>query len=201
MGRIKEIKRGKSYRRKKVYLIICEGRNKTETLYFEHFKKRNNEYILKIEGSESTDPISMVETTKHYIAKYDLSNNEENKIFCLIDIDDDENKAKLVNKLKNQNKNIQFITSNSNFETWYLLHFVDSPKPMNSSNTVKKLKRYIPTYNKSYDVYLKVKEIKSNTKIALTRAETLRKHYKDINKDLTYANPYTMVDNIVEILV
>ena len=48
-----------SKRRKPVYALIFEGRNKTEKLYFGHFNTRNAPYILKLISAEDTDPLRM----------------------------------------------------------------------------------------------------------------------------------------------
>ena len=45
--------------RKATIVLICEGRNQTETKYFNHFNKRENPYNLKILPSEATDPKNM----------------------------------------------------------------------------------------------------------------------------------------------
>lgn len=45
--------------RKPIIVLICEGRNQTETKYFNHFNKRENPYNLRILPSEATDPKNM----------------------------------------------------------------------------------------------------------------------------------------------
>ena len=42
-----------------IVVLICEGRNQTETKYFNHFNKRENPFTLKIYSSEATDPKNM----------------------------------------------------------------------------------------------------------------------------------------------
>ena len=45
--------------RNPIVVLICEGRNQTESKYFNHFNKRENPFTLKIYSSEATDPKSM----------------------------------------------------------------------------------------------------------------------------------------------
>ena len=56
-----------SKKRNPIIVLICEGRNKTETKYFNHFIKRENPYNLKIVPSEATDPKSMAKKARQVI--------------------------------------------------------------------------------------------------------------------------------------
>ncbi|MBQ7884755.1 MAG: RloB domain-containing protein [Clostridia bacterium] len=187
---------------KTTYLVVCEGKNKTEYNYFCHF--RNRVINLKIEKSEATDPKSMIKTAKHYIKKYDMNFADGDKAFCLIDVDLDSSRANLINDLQTKNPNIKIITSNPCFETWFLFHFEEHPKSQTSSqNTKDELKnQHIKNYTESMDVYAKVPEIKQNLQLALARAKQKRKLLAK-NYDLTSAEAMhcTFVDELVELVL
>lgn len=199
MGITKQLSRKKFVKKTKpVYLIICEG--KTEILYFQNFKKRENTFTIEIKEFQATDPKSMINKTNYYIKKLELSIDDGDKAFCLIDLDNNENKAKLVNELKSKNKGIEIITSNPTFEIWYLLHFIKNPKVMNSKDTIKELKKnYIINYEKNINIY---KNIKEKTSFAIKNSKKLRDNYKKIGKDINTieCNPCTEVDILVKII-
>jgi len=68
--------------RNPVIVLICEGRNKTESKFFNHFIKRENPYNLKIIPSEATDPKSMAKKARHIIEEMQLDNKLGDRVFC-----------------------------------------------------------------------------------------------------------------------
>ena len=52
--------------RKPSIFIVCEGRNKTERTYFNHFNERYAPYNLRIVNCESTDITSIISVHFYY---------------------------------------------------------------------------------------------------------------------------------------
>ena len=89
-------------KRKPVILLVCEGRNKTERLYFEHFKERNSPYSLVIKDSEATDCMNMAKKADRLFSDYQMDKTLGDHAFCLIDIDLKPEKEKALLKAKSQ---------------------------------------------------------------------------------------------------
>lgn len=206
MGRIKEYRRRACSRNtRQVYAIICEGKNKTEFNYFSHFNTRNGKIIVKLVKSEATDPDSMIQKAKVAIEQEDLSLEDGDKVFCLIDLDNDSQKKITINKLKNENKNIKILCSNPCFEVWFLFHLMDNPPRLTSGQAAKKeVKKYIKNYQENYDVFLCEPHIKQNISEAIRRSR-MKKYVQNQNEDWIekgdYPNPYTEVELLVDELV
>ena len=206
MGRIKEHgRRACSRSSRPVYVIVCEGKNQTEYNYFSHFNTRNGDIIVKPIKCEATDPISMVERAKISIEAEALSIGEGDKAICLIDVDNDSPKKKIVNKLKDENKDITILCSNPCFEVWYLFHLLDNPPRLASGQAAKKeVKKYIKNYQENYDVLLREPQIRQNTNEAIIRSRK-KKLVQDQNEEWIakgdFPNPYTEVDTLVEELL
>lgn len=203
MGRIKEYDRQEcSKNSRPVYVIVCEGRNKTEHIYFSHFNTRNGAIIVRPVKSEATDPISMVEKAKDAITRESLSIGDGDKAICLIDIDNDSKKKETVNKLKDENRDITILCSNPCFEVWFLFHLLDNPPRLASGKAAKKeVKKYFENYQESYDVFLREPQIRENTIQAITRSRKKKAMQKQNGTWMTkgeYPNPYTEVDTLVE---
>lgn len=183
--------------RRKVYLIICEGNNKTEFNYLSHF--RNNKLAIDLQKSEDTDPESMIKRAKHFIKKNNIDFKYGDKVFCLMDIDLDANKSNLIKQLQIKNPNITIVTSNPCIESWFLYHFVDHPQTQRSSQSNKNyLRTFIPNYTEKMDVYTKVQEIRDNLDIALVRSKNKKKLLEQ-NYDLKSADAMhcTFVDDLI----
>ena len=206
MGRVKEQgRRACSRTTRSVYVIVCEGRNQTEYNYFSHFNTRNGNIIVKVVKSEATDPISMVEKARAFIEKEALSLGDGDKAICLIDIDNDSQKKKMVNKLKDEYKDVTILCSNPCFEVWFLFHLLDNPPRLTSGQAAKKeLKKYIKNYQENYDVFLHEPQFEQNINEAIVRSRK-KKHVQNQNEEWIskedYPNPFTEVDTLVEELL
>ena len=73
-------------KRKPIIALICEGKNQTESKFFNHFNTRENNYNLKIIPSEATDPNSMAKKAKRFIDEMQLDSKLGDKVYCVIDI-------------------------------------------------------------------------------------------------------------------
>ena len=181
--------------RKPIILIVCEGRNKSETLYFNHFNLRNAPYRLIIKGSEATDIKNMAVKADWYFKDFQMDKKLGDRAFCLIDLDLDKDKyAKYEASIKKY-KNIEFIVSNPCFEIWLLYYFTENPKVVNSSQAVKELMgKYVEDYQESTDV-IEEKKLHNQYAVAINRSEKKNNSYKDIA--LIDKNPYTEIQNVV----
>lgn len=86
--------------RKPLYVFVCEGRNETEKLYFSHFNRRENPYVLKCFGSEATDIGNMVRKAMRLYGEYEMDPALGDKMFCVIDMDLTKRSTKNTNCLK-----------------------------------------------------------------------------------------------------
>lgn len=58
---------------KKIYLIICEGKNnQTEKKYFLSFNRRTADFKIEVESTGYTDPKNMLNLAVKYIKKHDI---------------------------------------------------------------------------------------------------------------------------------
>ena len=159
MARNLEVKKrgNKKRRQKAVYLIIAEGRNKTETLYLTNFQDQSKDFIIRfVKAGSNTDAESLYRTMVAKWKELGLDANEGDRGFIVIDMDNDEQKAEKIATLINKNFNdaISFVVSNPTFEIWFLLHFKYTTKFYKDGNAViDDLKKYIPNYDKNVDVF------------------------------------------------
>lgn len=186
-------------KRKPVIVIVCEGKNKTESNYFKNFISAN--YNLKIKDSEATDIQSMANKALQYYKDFDIRKKDNEHVFCVFDLDLDENKFNKFNKLASQKKykNIEFIKSNPCFEIFILYYFTAHPKRENSSRNVKKqLCKYIPGYKENIDV-IKTMNLYDKHLVAINNSENKNLNYEP-NTTLTGLNPYSEIQNIITLL-
>lgn len=189
--------------RKPIIVLICEGRNQTETKYFNHFNKRENPYNLKILPSEATDPKNMAKKARETIENLQLDKSLGDRIFCLVDLDLSTKQLKKVEEEKNKKTRgkckVEFILSNPCFEAWLLFYFVQHPKVEQSSQKVKEqLKKHVPQYSESFDI---VKECKLEEKYpeAISRANLKNNTYSSDN--ILDKNPYTEIPVLLNLLL
>ena len=198
-------KRGQVTRKRKpVILISTEGKNKTEEIYFNNFKRNKNYSIIYSKGNY-TDPVNMVNALQSGIKKMELQKRYGDKAYCVFDTDVNLSKQEQINKaiakLKNKNTIIELIPSNPCFEIWYRAHFTNSTKGYSSNEEViKDLKKLISNYQKNMDVYL---IISSKTDLAIKNAISMEKYHKKLGIDIydMKANPSTQVHKIVKELI
>ena len=189
--------------RKPIIALICEGKNKTETKYFNHFNDRDNLYNLKTFPSEATDPTSMAKKAQSIIDNLQLDTKLGDRVFCLIDLDLMKKQLDKVNieKMKRPKRcKIEFILSNPCFEIWLLYYFCKYPKAEMSSQRVKEqLKKYVPQYTESFDI-IKEYNLQDKHIVALNNSE-LRNRMYDKNQSVLDKNPYTEVSDLLNILL
>lgn len=181
---------------KPIIVIIAEGKNVTETQYFRHFYDQNSNYNIRpLIVGHRTDPESMLKAIEDYWKRNELSEENGDIAFVVLDLDCDEKKAHLINKLSAKT-NAHFVVSNPCFEIWFLLHFKYTTHAyLNSQELIRDIKAFIPNYEKNMDVEPILHE---NAGIALKNAERLQKHYEQLSYEWPSekCNPRTDVPDV-----
>ena len=185
---------------KPVYLIVAEGKNVTETQYFNSFNSSQNDYIVKAaRSSYVTDPEGLWNRARNLWKQYDMSTKNGDKAFVVLDLDCDPKKLRKVNKLRGKD-DIEFIVSNPCFEIWFLLHFVYTTREFkNDKDVIRELRKHIPKYEKTMDV---ASFINDKTGSAIRNVNKLKKYYEEIGVEhpSVDANPMTDVPVMMEVL-
>ncbi len=137
-----------------IIVLIVEGRNVTETLYFRQFNKPHVGYIIRVLASgSSTDPEGMLEKLDRFWIENELNTDKGDRGFVVLDLDCDDRKGQLIRKLEKDSKIAHFVVSNPCFEVWYLLHFQYTTHAFsNSTELIRELRRFISDYEKNRDV-------------------------------------------------
>ena len=195
-------KRGTSRRKlKQVYLIIAEGKNKTEMLYLSHFQDQEKSYSIRfVKAGYKTDAASLYNALIDKWEELDLSEKKGDRGFVILDIDNDLLKAQKVSALVHSNTNtaVSFVVSNPTFEVWFLLHFKYTTKQYKDGNAViKELRRYLPNYEKNRDCF---EDCKDEMKEAIKNSIILAKYYVDTEWPSIECNPRTDMGILVACL-
>lgn len=193
--------RGKVTRkRKSIILIQCEGKNKTEEIYFNNFRK-NPLYTICFAKGNYTDPANMVKSLLQEINERGLSKKDNDKAYCVFDTDTNLQKQLQINeayRLSKKNSIIELIKSNPCFELWFLIHFKKTTKIFNSNdNVIQELRKVLPNYEKNKDYYAL---LENRTKDAIENAKFIEKHHTSCRKNIIdmSCNPSTEVYKILE---
>ena len=194
-------KKRNDFRRKQkpLILIIAEGKNVTESQYFQSFQERYAEYNIKILiPGHITDPTNMQTAIENYWKQYDLDEGKGDIAFIVLDLDCDENKARLIEELSRKSHVAQFVVSNPCFEVWFLLHFKYTTHHYSScSEVIQDLRVFIDDYEKSLDVSPIMKD---RLAFAMKNAEKLQSYYDELGYDWPSdsCNPRTDVPIIIK---
>lgn len=188
-------------KRKPSIFIVCEGRNKTEKTYFNHFNERNAPFNLRVFDSESTDITSMAKKAASLFIKYELDLDIGDKVYCLVDLDLEQSKYEKFLKARETYKKIEIIPSNPCFEIWLQYYFSKSPKVVSSSQKAKEeTAKLIPGYTESMDVISVAKLGMKEHVQAIQNSEIRNSRYDDALKEVD-KNPYTEVAGVVTELI
>lgn len=189
--------------RNPVIVLVCEGRNKTESKFFNHFKTRENPYNLKIIPSEATDPKNMAKKARQIIDDMQLDNELGDRVFCLVDLDLSSSQYQKVEDEQKKTKKkcqVEFVLSNPCFEVWLLYYFTKHPKPESASQKVKEqLRKYVPQYTESFDI-VKECDLQDKYAVAINNSELKNQMYEK-DKPVLEKNPYTEISDLLEILL
>ena len=197
-----EKKRNAEYRiQKPVILLITEGRNVTECLYFQQFQQQHSPYNIRILASgSSTDPEGMLDKLDRFWKDHDMDLKKGDKGFVVLDLDCNDQKATLIKKLENGSKFSHFIVSNPCFEIWFLLHYRYTTHAFNNaSDVIHELRRHISNYEKTMDVS---RLLSDKTDIAYINAKKLEKYFDENGATWpsNQSNPRTDVPDILDVL-
>lgn len=192
--------RGKITRKRRpIILIAAEGKNKTEKLYLNHFNKSKKYSIIFSKGNY-TDLINMINILEKEIKDRGMNKKDRDIAYCVFDTDCNISKQVQIDKANNKCKksNIELIKSNPCFEIWFILHYSNSTKQYNSNmELIDELKKYIPQYEKSKDIFQFISE---RTNIAIENAKRLESYHMKLGKDINAmeCNPSTQVYKVLE---
>ena len=192
--------RGKPQRKRKpVVLLIAEGQNKTEKLYFWHFSTPESKYAVKVVSRGETGPQGMLDSLQRECMENDVSAKDD-IAGIILDLDCNEERAKQLRELLSQEEYAHYkaFASNPCFEVWFVAHFHELRGTYSgSSQVLEDLKRQLPDYDKGRDCYRKLKD---HTQEAIERCKAKERQYKDFNWPSADCNPRTDVAELVELL-
>lgn len=178
---------------RKVIVILCNG--KTEKIYFNNYRTRNQDIKLLVPPERHLDPEKLVKYAKTQIIKWDFPE----MIWCVCDVDQFTD-SNIQNAIKEGGDKLILIISNPCFELWFLLHYVIHHGRLTTKDAITLLKRHIPQYKKDMDVY---SVISGSTNQAISRAKQLVQNHRSSNIELnsTQSNPSTQIYKIIEYLI
>lgn len=192
--------RGKPQRKRKpVVLLIAEGQNKTEKLYFQHFSTPESKYAVKVVSRGETGPQGMLDSLQRECMENDVSAKDD-IAGIILDLDCNEERAKQLRELLSQEEYAHYkaFASNPCFEVWFVAHFHELRGTYSgSSQVLEDLKRQLPDYDKGRDCYRKLKD---HTQEAIERCKAKEKQYKAFNWPSADCNPRTDVAELVELV-
>lgn len=202
MGRIKEISRKSSNRRRRpVIYIICEG-TETEPRYFRQFRSRYCNIDIYPISSQYRAADRLVEKVPATLGNSPYFPDEGDQIWCVFDRDDNTDRMLSIADQGARKQGYHIAFSNPSFEYWFLLHFTEYKAELKDCDAVIRLLKYpdrLPDYGKSVDIYGRIKPNQETAvKHALHRLNDLRtKHIKQLSRA---SNPSTSVVELVEYL-
>jgi len=189
-------------------LIVSEG-SKTEPNYFREIRAAFRLHTANVAVQPSdlgTAPIQVVQYAKELFETGDRHKNIQRRafeqVYAVFDRDDHASyfnalqlAESLDGKLKNDAKQwVRFnaVASVPSFELWLLLHFEDIQAPLHRDDVLRRLKRYLPGYEKgAVRVFTTTRE---RLATAIQRAEALAAR----NTAYTAPEPYTAVVDLVK---
>lgn len=191
-------------------LIVSEG-TKTEPLYFGEIRTAYRLHSANVQvrpSEQGTAPLRVVQ-----YAQALFKNGDKNKaipprafehVYVVFDRDDHEsyfNALKLAESLDGTLRNdakqtvvFKAIASVPAFELWLLLHFEDVQAPLHRDEVLRRLKQYMPDYEKgARNVFAKTRE---SLPLATQRAARLGERFSAY----TAPEPYTAIGDLVTLL-
>lgn len=191
-------------------LVVSEGR-KTEPNYFYEIRAAYRLRTANVEvqpGDLGTDPVKVVQYAKQLFEHGDRHKGIQPRAFEQVYavFDRDEHRTyfdalqlaeSLDGKLRNDNKaKVKFkaIASVPSFELWLLLHYEDIQHPIHRDEVMRRLKTWIPGYNKGAGGAFATTH--GRLEIATARARTLAAK----NNAYSEPEPFTAIEELVTLL-
>lgn len=203
MGRVKEIERKATGRRKRnpVVYLICEG-SETEIRYFKKFRSRECNIDIVPIPSQYKSADKLVQKARSTIGYSPYYPDEGDTIWCVFDRDDNTNAMLSKARQVAIKEGYQIAFSNPSFEIWFLLHFNNQTTPVeNCEATIKLLKKKgrLEQYEKNKEVYEQLKPLQET---AIDRAQKRVAALQDEHTEILSreSNPVTTVAELVEYL-
>lgn len=203
MGKIKEIERRASGRRKRkpVVYIVCEG-EETEIRYFRKFRSRECSIDIVPVPSQYKSADKLVQKARSAIGYSPYYPDEGDVIWCVFDRDD--NTDAMLSKAKQvaTKEGYRIAFSNPCIEIWFLLHLTDRAAPVENCEAAIRLlkeKGRIGQYEKNSDVYELLKPLqeaaiaRAGKRVVTLQAE----HVEILSRE---SNPVTTVAELVKFL-
>ena len=189
-GYTQKKRRGRYRQTKKILLLAVEGKNKTESNYFQSIASLyvdvRNVDVRIVRGNE-TDPVGM---TKRMLYEYEGNLQDSDYAACLVDSDFDVQKDaqlreadQLIEQARNKNhQNVHLIQSSPCFEIWYICHFAYTTRSYaKTADVLEELEKYIPGYKKGQE-RLFMQRLNGKLKNAINNAKRLEQHCAENRK-------------------
>ena len=188
--------RSRKYRTRdtlKHLVIFCEG-ERTEVIYFNHYRRRGLGVILEVRSDRKNDPVGLVGCALKRIAdpKDPLDISDGDVVWCVFDADTHK-QEKIEKAMELADGRARIALSVPCFELWFLLHFIFPTVRMTSEEAVETLRGSIPEYRKDLDVFDRLEPKRDE---AIKNATRLAKG-KDPRRPCVNDNPYTSVHILV----
>ena len=202
MGRIKEIgRKPTSRRRNSVVYLICEG-SETEIRYFKQFRSRGCSIDIIPIPSQYKSADKLVQKAKATMGNNPYYPDDGDIIWCVFDRDDNTNDVLTKARTAAAKEGYQIAFSNPSFEIWFLLHFCNQVAEVEDCASVIRLlkqKGRLENYEKNQNVYeiLKPLQQKAIQRAKMRTDQLHREHTEIISRQ---SNPATTVAELVEYL-
>ncbi len=203
MGRIKEISRKSTHRRKRnpVVYLICEG-TETEIRYFKRFRSRGCHIDIIPIPSQYKAADRLIQKVRATMGTNPYYPDEGDVIWCVFDRDENSDAALQKAKQVAMKEGYRLAYSNPSFELWFLLHFVNqSAEITHCEGVIRMLKQpgRLERYEKNHDVYDQLEPLQKDAiERAKQRIQTLEiEHTEVISRK---SNPVKTVADLVEYL-
>lgn len=191
-------------------LIVSEG-SKTEPNYFSEIRAAYRLHTANVEVRPSelgTAPIQVVQYAKELLEKGDRHKNIQprafERVYAVFDRDDHGSyldalaqAVALDGKLRNDAKQpvvFRAVASVPSFELWLLLHYEDVHAPLHRDEVMRRLRQYIPGYEKGSACAFAITREHLDT--ATQRAERLAARFTAYDDP----EPYTAIAELVKLL-
>jgi hypothetical protein len=190
--RFRDRKKRQPLEYKTKFVIACEGA-KTEPQYFECLKAYAPNAIIDVVKRKTGRSYSLhvLADLERALEKVSLRKNDE----AWIVIDVDQNETQELSHIVNDAHDLQIRCgiSNPKFEYWLLLHFVDPPKNMTSTQCTDAMRAKIPDYDKNVPQSQITRErIEDAIKRAKSRFDSNQKYPKSNGSSV-----YILVEKII----
>lgn len=155
---------------------------------------------VAVYSGSGSSPRSVYEYAKKRMRKSEEEDGDNafDWAYCVFDKDHHSTFKETLALIKKENK-IRAITCIPCFEFWILIHFVETAQPMQVAEPTKRIKKYIPEFDKRKSCYADLYHtyLKERMAIAIKHSKRVLKEVGGMGGD----NPSTNMHELVEYLV